>query len=181
MANYPRKVVLVSPKLKEFLVKKGEFITAGRSQSDRVEELEKDMEVAEQNIQEAEKKADLGDLHKKADEITERFNAVVKEMDEVKKQLYARVKEVVPPELYEAYEKAKSAKEKMEKERNKNALKAQKYNDRIIPIVQKLVKPHLENKFEDVERVELEKGVIVASIFSHLHDFETNFERKRKK
>lgn len=82
----------------------------------------------------------------------------------------------VPRELTKKYEDKKKFKELKENERNKIALKVQKFKDLIIPLGQKIAMPYLQEEFEDFNDIRLENGQIVLEIFSHLEDFKA---RKR--
>ncbi len=176
---YPRTITLENPKLKKLLDEKGELITIGRAKSEEIEVVEKQMEELDVKIQEEEKKVDITDLDERVKTTTEKVNQAVIEMDEIKKEVYARMKAQVPNELHAEYDALKDSKDKLETERNKIAIKAQKYSDKIIPLARKLMKPFLEDTYEDYETVKVEEGKIVATIFSHLEDFKTNFAKKQ--
>lgn len=179
MRMYPRKIVLEDPKLKKLLVEKQDMILAGREVSQEVEDLEIEMTNIDKEIQELEKTADTDDLKSKTEEITEKFNRVIEEMETVKKSLYERAKLKVPQEIIDKYEGTKKLKEDKEIERNKIALKAQKWTDKIVPIAQKLMKPQLQDEYEDYYGLVLENGEIVGTIFSHRDDFEKRFKTKK--
>lgn len=176
--EYPRTVVLENDKLKELLIQKGELINAGRGKSERVEQLEAEMQKIDEKIQKIEDEVDITDLSVYANEVTKKFNKVVKEMDGVKQQIYDRMKDKVPKSLTDSYKKAKKAKEEMEIERNKVALKVQKFNDKLIPMARKVMAPFLENSYEDFNSLEIKDGKVIGTIFSHLDEFETNFKKK---
>jgi len=71
--------------------------------------------------------------------------------------------------------------EKLEKERAKVGMQIQKVKDKVIPLVEKLVKPNLK-EYEDIETVTLEKGEIEVKVFNHLDEFKKAYaERFTKK
>lgn len=177
---YQRTIEIISPKLKKLVEEKGVLIESGRKISERVEELETKMANIDTEMQILEKQVDIKDLDEQAKTITDRFNAVVKEMEILKGRIYERMKEMVPVSLKEEYDKAKKIKEEKETERNKIALKVQKYNDKIIPLAQKMMKEHILNEYEDVETIKLENGILVGTIFSHLEDFKERFKKGKK-
>lgn len=177
---YQRTIEIISPKLKKLVEEKGVLIESGRKISERVEELETKMANIDTEMQILEKQVDIKDLDEQAKTITDRFNAVVKEMEILKGRIYERMKEKVPTSLKEEYDKAKKIKEEKEIERNKIALKVQKYNDKIIPLAQKMMKEHILNEYEDVETIKLENGILVGTIFSHLEDFKERFKKGKK-
>jgi len=178
--SYPRTVKLESEKLKKLLLEKSDFITKGRAKSEEIEALEKELTEIDLKLQEEEKKVDISDLHEKEKSLTERVSQCVEEMNLIKKEIYDRMKAQVPSELHDKYDEIKKKKEELEGERNKIAIKAQKYNDKIIPLSRKLMKPLLEDSYEDYESIKFENGEIVATIFNHLEDFKTNFAKKNQ-
>ncbi|MEK9207142.1 MAG: hypothetical protein AAB922_01580 [Patescibacteria group bacterium] len=178
MSEYPRIIKLENDKLRKLLEAKAELITQGRVISDEITQKEADMEQIDKDIQEVEKTVEADDIKVKAEAITLRFNEVVKEMDLVKQELYDRMKAGVGSELPAKYESVKEEKEKLENDRNKIALKVQKFNDKAIPIGRKLMKPHLEDSYEDYDSLRIENGEVVGTIFSHMDDFIKRFKNR---
>jgi len=178
--NYPRTITLNNPELKNLIEEKSKLVNKGRAKSVEIEKLEAEMTEIEKNLIEEEKKVDLGEFRKKERLITKRMEKCIREIDEVKKAIYAKVKKGTPQELRDKYDEAKKQKEKMETERNKIALSAQKYSDKIIPLAREILKPSLRDRFEDYDSIRVENGEMKATIFSHLNDFEISFDAKRK-
>lgn len=179
MNEYPRKIVLTDGKLAKLLKEKSEMILEGRKVSEDIDALELEMDAIDKEVQEIEKTVQKDDLKTEAEELTKEFNAIMAKMEDNQKRLRERMLEIVPQDLRDKYDSKKKEKDGMEIKRNKIALKAQKWNDKIIPLGRKLMKPHLENKFEDYDTIRVENREIVATLFSHLDDFEKNFEKKK--
>lgn len=175
---YPKTVELKDEKLKDLLTKKGALIETGRAKSIAIEVIEKEMEETDAKLQEEEKKVDITDLDEKAKTIGARVDEAIQEMQIIKQQIFDRMMAQTPPDLRTKYDDLRKKKEKLETERNKVALKAQKYNDKIIPIGRELMKPHLKDQYDDYDTLYLENGEIYATIFSHLADFKNNFKKK---
>lgn len=175
---YPKTIQLEDEKLKTLLTKKGELITIGRAKTDEIVQLEKEMEETDQAVQAEEKKVNIDDLLEKEKEQTKIVQECIDKMNAIKQEIFDRMIKEVPPELHIKYDELKKKKEKLEIERNKIALKAQKYNDKIIPIGRELMKPHLKDQYDDYDSLYLENGEIYATIFSHLQDFKNNFKKK---
>ncbi|MCK9370988.1 hypothetical protein M0R04_13845 [Candidatus Dojkabacteria bacterium] len=175
---YPRTVTIENNKLKDLLKKKGELVKIGRDKSTEIEEVEKQMAETDTKLQEEEKKVDIKDLNDKAKAIGARVDEAIKEMQEVKKEIYDRMMAQTPPELRTKYDELKKKKDELETERNKIALKAQKYNDKIIPLAREMMKPFLQDQYEDYDTMQLEGDEIVATIFNHLQDWKNNFKKK---
>lgn len=175
---YPRNITIENPKLKELILKKGELVAIGRSISEEIEDLEKAMAEGDTKIQEAEKLVNIDDLLEREKAISLKVDEAIKEMKVIKQEIYDRMIKQVPAELHTEYEEVKKKKEEAEEKRNKIALKAQKYNDKIIPIAREMMKPFLKDMYEDYDSLYIEDGEVVATIFSHLNDFRTNFKKK---
>lgn len=174
---YPKTIKLENDKLKKYIQSKSELITTGRAISVEIENIEKQLEEIDLKIQEAEKTVDIDDLHAKEKEVSETVEKAIASMEEIKKEIFARMKEKVPQELYTEYDEAKKLKGEKEEERNKIAINAQKYNDKIIPLGKKLMKPYLTDEYEDYDSIKIEDGEVVATVFSHLNDFKNNFKK----
>lgn len=172
-----KTITLKDKKLYDYLSKKSELIETGRDISTKLEEIEKEMDEVDLLVQAEEKKVDITDLTDKEKEITERVQKCIDDMNAVKKEIYARMDEKVDHALHTKYETLKKTKEELEEERNKVAIKAQKYNDKIIPLTRKLMTPYLEDYYDDYDTIKIEEGEIVATIFNHLDDFKSNFKK----
>jgi phenylalanyl-tRNA synthetase alpha subunit len=173
-----RTIKLENKKLLNLLTEKGDLINTGREVSDKVESYEKEMEELDLKVQEAEKKVDITDLTDKEKEISDRVQKCIDDMNAVKQEIYKRMSEQVDHTLHEEYEEVKKRKEQAEEVRNKIAIKIQKFNDKIIPLTRTLMKPFIEDEYEDYDTIKIEDGEIVATIFSHLDDFKDNFKKK---
>jgi len=178
--TYPRELKLENEKLKGLIEKKGELVDKGRNKSREIEKLEKEMIEIEEKLKEEENKVNLKEFIKKEKEITKRMEKCIKDINKIKKEIYAKIKAETPQELRDEYDKTKKLKDSKEIERNKIALKAQKYNDKIIPLSRKLMKPFLEDEYEDYDTIMIKDGEMICTIFSHLEDFKINFNKKRK-
>ena len=175
---YPKTVQIENDKLKDLLAKKGSLVTTGREKSTQIEALETRMEEIDKKVQEEEAKVDISDLHEKQKEIGARVDVAIQEMQGVKDEIFKRMNEQVPHELHAEYEELKKKKEELEEERNKIALKAQKYNDKIIPMARESMKPFLVDQYDDYDSLYLENDEIFATIFNHLVDWKANFKKK---
>ncbi|MCK9371047.1 Atg14 domain-containing protein [Candidatus Dojkabacteria bacterium] len=175
---YPRTITIENDELKALITKKGELVNKGRAVSEKIENVEKKMEEVDKKVQEEEAKVDISDLNEKQKAIGAKVDEAIKEMEAIRKEIFDRMIKQVPDGLHKQYEDLHKEKEKLEEERNKIALKAQKYNDKIIPTGRELMKPFLKDMYEDYDSLYIEDGEIVATIFSHLHDFKVNFKKK---
>jgi len=177
--HYMKIIELNNDKLKEMLEAKGALITQGRSISEEIENLEAQMKAVDDELVAAEKLIDISDIDMDAQSITDRFNALKAEMDEVNKKVAERLSKEVPQELKDRYDTMKKMKDDLETERNKIAIKAQKYNDKLIPLTRKLLKPFLEDEFDDFGSVTVENGIIKGVVFNHVDDFKDAYRKKK--
>lgn len=178
--EYPRTVKLENEKLKNLLEEKEGLVLMGQDLTAEIETKEEELKKIDEEIQTAEKTADVADLVEKAKAITDEFNAVVEKMETVKKETFDRIKSFVPAELYERYTATEKSKEELEEKRNKIGLKIQQKKDKIIPITRKLMKPHIQDEYEDFDSIRLENGEIISTIFNHLEDFKNRFSTRKK-
>lgn len=181
MTEYPRTVVLENAKLKDLLTQKNDLIIQGREKSEEIELVEKEMAAIEAEIVALEQAVDTADIDAEAKAITEVMNATLEQMRQCKAKLSERLKEKISPDVIALHATAKKKKEALEKERNKIGLKVQKLQDKVVPLAQAEMKPHLQDKYEDFDTIRIENGEVVASIFNHMTLFVDAYEKKLKK
>ena len=175
-----RTVEIKDNKLKDLIEKKSALIMEGRAVSEEVEATEVQMKEVDDKLVAAEKLVDITDLDVKAKDITDRFNVIQEDMNALNKEVMERLSANAPKEFKEEYDALKVKKDELEEKRNKIALNAQKYNDKIIPLTRKLMKPFLEDEFDDYEGVSIENDIIVGRIFNHVEDFKSSYRAKNK-
>lgn len=178
--NYPREQKLENEELKTLIEEKSKLVNEGRAKSREIEKLEEEMEVINKQLMEEEKKVDLSEFHKKEKAITKRMEKCIKDIDAIKQAIYDKMRAETSSELKEKYDGLNKQKEEAETERNKIALSAQKYNDKIIPLGRELMKPFLRDEFEDYDTIMIKDGEIISTIFSHLEDFKIQFNTRKK-
>lgn len=178
---YPKKITIKNEKLKKLLEERKNMVNSGIEMSKEIERLETEMKEIDEEIKVIEKGVDVSDIDNEAKELTDKFLELQKEMDVVSQKIYDRLSEFVPKELKDKYHEMHSQKEKLEEDRNKLALKIQKYKDKIIPIARKEIKPFITEEFEDFEGVEVVDGEVQGTIFNHLYDFKKRFFEKNLK
>lgn len=101
------------------------------------------------------------------------FGKVLKKIEDYKL-------EQVPKDIKEKHLALLKEKELCERERNKVALKVQKIKDRIIPLVQKEVKPLIcqermvtinIGRYDDIETAKVKDDKVIISSFNHLTEY----------
>jgi SMC interacting uncharacterized protein involved in chromosome segregation len=169
-----------NPKAVELIEQKGVLIKEGRKASAQIEKLDREIEgfnAEERKYTEAVEPKDL----------IAQGEAIIAEITKLEEKLGPIADEIeklklagIPDKVLKRHHDIRAQKEELERTRNKAALKVQKIKDRLIPIIRKLVMPHLE-EFEDVETADAEKGEVVIKVFSHLEDWKTKFFARRAK
>lgn len=175
-----KKIVLENEELKGYLEQKGALIKKGIAKSEEIEKIELEMDVVDKKVQEYEATIDVSDLLEDEKRLSETVAQCVVEMDQIKKNIFARMKENAPQELYDQYNVLDGKKKVAEEERNKIAIKAQKFNDKIIPLGRELMTPFLEDEYDDYDTLSIEDGQVTCSVFNHLEEFKENFKKKKQ-
>ena len=175
--EYPKVITLENEKLSKLLAEKSELVTIGRAISEDIEKLDLEMSEIDTKMKEIEKTIDISFFRIREKKVTEKVDEAIKEMEQIQKEIKEKMIAAIPKELGNKYDELKNTKEKLENDRNKIALKVQKYNDKIIPQGRKLMKPYIEDAYDDYDTISLKDGKIVASIFNHVEDFKANFKK----
>lgn len=178
--TYPKQITLQNDELKDLIEKKADLVNEGRAKSEEIEKLEKEMDAIDKELQEEEKKVDLKEFFKKEKAITKRMEKCIADINAVKEAIYAKIKAETPQEIRDRYEETKKQKEDKEEERNKIALKAQKFTDLIVPMTRELMKPYLTEEGDDYDSVGIKDGQVVSTIFNHFDDFRKDFLARKK-
>ena len=176
--EYPKVINLENEKMKTLLTEKSNLVVSGRAVSVDIENIEAEMQEIDDKMKEIEKTVDISEFIEREKEISAKVDVAIKEMEQVQNEIRDKMLANIPSDLGDKYDELKNKKEALENDRNKIALKVQKYNDKIIPMGRKLMKPYLEDIYDDYDTISLEDGKIVASIFNHVNDFKANFKKK---
>lgn len=162
-----RTVVLEDSKLKKLIEQKQELVLSGRKIAEEIDLIKEAQKATENKMRIEEDKVDVKDLVEQAEEH-------VKQLEELKRLLFKKIRENTPQELRDQYDQLEKQKDEKHLELNKLGHKVQKIKDKIIPIVQKLGKPHLEDEWEDFDTTKIDDdGKVVLSIFSRLEEWKT--------
>lgn len=176
---YPRIVKLDNQKLKGLIENKNELVLSGRKVDTEINLIKDAQKAVEKKLIEAEGKIDIADLTAKSLAIRDQMVEKLKEADEIQKQIYQKIKDNTPQELRDQYDQLEKQKSDKETELNKIGHKVQKVKDKIIPLVQKLGKPHLEEEWEDFNTTKLDKdGTPILEIYSRLEEWKATQRNK---
>jgi hypothetical protein len=169
-------ITLDSKKIHDLLVMKDEIVDEGRIVSKKIEAIEKKAKVFE------DKEKELTAKIIPPKDITDRGDVIVKQIQKLDKELADIIKEInesklnaVPTKMKEEHLQLLKDKEVLERDRNKLALKVQKVKDKVIPLVQKEVKPLL-GEYDDIETAKVKDGKVVITTFNRLEEWKANFK-----
>lgn len=170
-------IKLKNPKLVKYIKEKDALVADGRAISKELKKMEKKMQRCEAKERKITAKVQPKELGDKAEALKKEINDKIQEFEKVAQEIQKVKLESIPEELEKEHKELMAQKEKKERERNKIALKVQKLKDRIIPIVQKELKPKLK-KYEDLETAEVKGDEVVVKTFSHLDDWKKRWDER---
>jgi chromosome segregation ATPase len=163
-------MIINNDKLLKLLKEKDEIVQAGRDISKQLEGMDKVLADYEKQEAEITEKVKCEELEAQKKEIIEQMIEAKKKFDDLEKQIRETKIAAIPKDLADKHYALMDEKEKLERERNKLALKVQKIKDRATPIIRKEVMPHLK-EFEDIETAKAVRGKVIVTTFNHQEEF----------
>lgn len=168
-------ITFENKKLHDLIVDKDTLVTEGRRISGEIDRIE----IKIKRLEDKEKR--ITGKTNPPTELLERGEKAVAEITRLNVVLEGIVKEIndfklaaVPPEIKAEHLELLKNREEKERDRNKIALKVQKVKDKVVPLIQKQVKPLLK-EYDDVETAKTKDGMIVITTFNHLTDWKNKF------
>ena len=170
---------IINKKLHALLQEKDELVKQGRKLSAKVDitnlKIQKNEEKQRKYTNECEPK----ELIEKGNALAVVIEQNLTELENLQKEIHKLKIEAIPPAIAKEFEDLKVELDGYENARNKIALKVQKIKDRAVPIIQKEVKPYLE-EFDDIDTAELKGEKIIVKTFNHLEKYKESFRAKSK-
>ncbi len=171
-------ITIENKRLHDLIVDKDLHVTQGRGISKEIENLE----IKIKRIENKEKKITGSvvppkELTDKGDELLKVLNKIDKELTEIAEGIEKAKLDAIPKEMKDEHMDLLKLRENLERDRNKVALKVQKIKDKCIPIIQKEVKPLLNDKYDDIETAKTKDGKVLITTFNHLEEFKRKFNR----
>lgn len=172
-------IELNNPRIVKLIKDKDAFVTEGRNITRDMEKLDVKIRTyeAREKILTARVKAPQ-DLVDKGEKLTEIVNSSMKELEALGKQIEEIKLAAIPADMKNEHLQLLKNKEKLERDRNKVALKIQKIKDKVVPIIQKEMKPLMETEFDDIETATVKGDKLVIKTFNHLEDFKSKFRKR---
>lgn len=170
-------IKLENKRIHDFIAQKNELVDLGMKTTAGLEDIEKQIKRCE----EKEKAITLKEkpdpvLKEEGDALVKVFNEALERLEEIGKQIEQKKMDAIPKDLLDEHKKLLKDKENIERERNKIAMKIQKIKDKVIPYIQKEVKPLL-NEYDDIETADIKDGKIIIKTFNYLDDFKAKFKK----
>ncbi len=101
----------------------------------------------------------------------------MKRLEELGQLIEKQKLDAIPEDMKLAHKAKMKEREVLERERNKIALKVQKIKDRVVPLIQKEVKPLLK-EYDDIETAKTKNGKVIINTFNHLDDWKRMFKSR---
>lgn len=172
-------IILDNKKLHNYIVSKDTLVKEGRKISGELDKVQKDIEVCQKEEQKITGKIKPNkEFKKEGDALVSIMDTSMKRLEVLGKLIEKHKLDAVPKELKDKHFTLMAKKEKLERDRNKIFLKVQKIKDRLIPLVQKLVRPLLKEKYDDVETAKAINDKVYINTFNHLEDWKKKFGNK---
>ena len=169
-------ITIENKKVHDFIVEKDRLVNEGRKISQKIDDTEKEIVKFETKEREITAKVEVKELELKGNILNDECQKKFEELQKIVKQIEDVRLSHIPKDIKDAHLALMAKREELERERNKLFLKVQKIKDRIIPIIQKTVKPLLK-EYDDIETAKTKDGKVVIATFNHLEDFKRKFKR----
>ena len=171
-------IEIENQKLHDYIVLKDDLVTEGRKMTADIEKVEKDIKKYEDKEKAITAKIDANSEDVAAGNIlAQQIDDMIKELDKIAERVEKTKLDAIPKDIKDAHLALLKQKESMERERNKIALKVQKIKDKVVPLVQKLIKPLLQKEYDDIETAKVKNGKVFITTFNHLDDWKAKFKR----
>jgi predicted nucleic acid-binding Zn-ribbon protein len=170
-------IELDNPKLYKLIEEKDALVKSGRKISSELETIQFKIDKLVEKEKVITGKHENKDLMTKGEIIRLELERAMKKYDEIAEEIRLDKLAQIPKKIEEEHLALMKKREELEAERNKIALKIQKFKDKIVPTLKKLIKPHLK-EFDDTETVEIKDGKILVKTFNYLEDFKTKFKNR---
>ena len=163
-------------KILEYLKQKDLLVHQGRGISSEIEGVESAIAELDKVEKEYTTACEPKELMDEGKILQEEINKLIEKLQTVSEKIKDEKINAIPKEMVEKHYQLRDKKEKLERERNKVALKIQKIKDKVIPMIQKSVMPHLK-EYDDIEKAEVVDDEVVVTTFNRLEEFKKQFKK----
>lgn len=173
-------ITINDKKIIQLLLDKDELVKQGRLVSDEIERVESKITACEVKERKITEKCQPKELGEEAEALKAQINELIAKFEKVAGEITKVKLEAIPKDLEATHKELMKKREEKERERNKIALKIQKIKDRVIPLIQKVVKPQLK-EYEDIQTAQIKKGVVEVEVFSRLEEWKNAYQKAQEK
>ena len=175
---YNKNMIKINnPKIIKLIKDKEAEVNLGRKISQHIEEIIKEIHVCEDKEKELTIKVEPKELIVKGNAIDKQIGDLLKQQQKIVKEITDLKMAAIPESLRDLHLGLLKQKEKLEQDRNKKALLVQKIKDRVIPMIQKVVKPQL-GEYEDIDTAVIRNGLVCVDVYDQLEIWKKGFKRK---
>lgn len=167
---------LDNKKIHDFIVTKDALVNDGRKISQKIDDADKkiaEFEVKERAIT---SKVEVKELEAKGNALNDECQKKFEELQKIVKEIEEVRLSAIPKDMKDAHVALMKEREQLERDRNKIFLKVQKIKDKLVPLIQKEVKPLLK-EYDDIETAKTRDGMVIISTFNHLQEFKNKFRK----
>jgi hypothetical protein len=170
-------IELNNPKLYKLIQEKDALVKSGRKISSELETVQFKIDKLVDKEKIITGKHDNKDLMTQGEIIRLELERTMKKYDDIAEKIRLDKLAQIPKTIEEEHKALMKKRSDLEAERNKIALKIQKYKDKIVPTLKKSIKPFLK-EYDDTETVEIKDGKILVKTFNYLEDFKSKFKKR---
>lgn len=169
-------IKIQNKKILEYLKQKDLLVNQGRGVSEQIEKIEAEILELDKTEKEYTTACEPKELMEEGKILQEKINKLILKLQDISEKIKDEKINSIPKEMVDKHYKLRDTKEKLERERNKIALKIQKIKDKVIPMIQKSVMPKLK-EYDDIEKAEIIDDEVVVTTFNRLEEFKKQFKK----
>lgn len=167
-------MIIENKRIHDLIVAKDLLVNEGRKLSGEMEKLERKIAQFEEKERVITAKVDVKELQDKGEILNNECQKKFEELQRIIKQIEDVRLSHIPEDMKNEHLGLMKEREKMERDRNKIFLKVQKIKDKVVPIIQKEVKPLL-GQYDDIETAKTRDGKVIISTFNRLDEWKAKF------
>lgn len=171
-------ITLKNKKLVEWITEKDVLVSEGRKMSIELEKIEKEIKEHQNKEKEITGKIEPDEkLKEEGDLLVKEIEKKIKRLGELGAEIEEKKLDAIPKDIKEHHQELLKKREQLQREQNKIALKVQKIKDRVIPLIQREVKPLLQ-EYDDIETAKVKDDEVIINTFNHLEEFKKKFKSR---
>jgi hypothetical protein len=166
-------------KLAKYILDKNVLLMEGKKIVEDMEKVQKRIDVLEkrEKIITAKVKPSA-EIEARGQSLVNEINAKTKELEKLGQEIEKQKLSAIPEDIEKEHKALLKEREEKEREIVKLGHKIEKIKSRMIPIIQKEVKPLLKTEFDDINTAEVDGDMVKITTFNHLEDFKKRFNRR---